>query len=161
MKQQSAKSDALSARCQYRTPSGRQCRLAASGAHSGLCPQHRAEQAQLEAADHYAHLSRNFQECQTALGINHSLNNLYQLLAQNRISPRRASVLAYINSLLLRTLPQIDAENDAGITYIPENLNVANSDPGPGPDSDADPNPGSTNAWDLAILEPDPKKKPS
>jgi hypothetical protein len=41
--------------------------------------------------------------------------NLYQLLAQNRISPRRAAVLSYISSLLLRTLPQIDAEKAAGI----------------------------------------------
>src|SRR5207245_1173989 len=31
------------------------------------------------------------------------------------ISPRRAAVLAYISNLLLRTLPQIDADRAAGI----------------------------------------------
>jgi hypothetical protein len=33
---------------------------------------------------------------------------LYSLLAQGRISPRRASALAHISSLLVRTLPAID-----------------------------------------------------
>jgi hypothetical protein len=45
---------------------------------------------------------------QDAQGINNSLGALYNLLAEGRISPRRASVLAYISSLLLRTLPAID-----------------------------------------------------
>jgi hypothetical protein len=45
---------------------------------------------------------------QNAQGINYSLGALYTLLAQGRISPRRASVLAYISNLLLRTLPAID-----------------------------------------------------
>ena len=59
---------------------------------------------------------------QNAQGINHSLRALYALLAQDRISPRRAAVLAYITSLLLRTLPAID--NDpyphAGLPPIPQ-----------------------------------------
>jgi hypothetical protein len=45
---------------------------------------------------------------QNAQGINHSLGALYTLAAQGRISPRRASVLAYISSLLLRSLTAID-----------------------------------------------------
>lgn len=64
---------------------------------------------------------RNFQFFQTAQGINYSLMNLYQLLAQNRISPRRAAVLSHISGLLLRTLPQIDADKAAGI-FDPSNL---------------------------------------
>jgi hypothetical protein len=47
---------------------------------------------------------------QNAQGINHSLGALYTLLAQGRISARRASVLAYISNLLLRTLPAIDTD---------------------------------------------------
>jgi hypothetical protein len=43
------------------------------------------------------------------------LRNLYWLAAQNRISTRRAKVLAYICNLLLRTLPAIDADRAAGI----------------------------------------------
>src|SRR5437660_10320955 len=43
--------------------------------------------------------------------------HLYELLAQNRISPHRAAVLSYIPSLLLRTLPQIDTATAAGLVY--------------------------------------------
>lgn len=129
MKPKSAKSAVPSIRCAHRTAGGRQCRLLTSDAHSGLCPQHRAAQQQIEAADHYLHLTTKFQYFQTAQGINFSLGNLYQLLAQNRISPRRAAVLAYINSLLLRTLPQIDADNAAGIKFPPKTLTIAHAAP--------------------------------
>ena len=124
-----------SIRCAHRTPGGRQCRLPASDPRSGLCPQHRVAQQQIEAADHYLHLTTKFQYFQTAQGINFSLGNLYQLLAQNRISPRRAAVLAYINSLLLRTLPQIDADNAAGIKFPPKTLTIANAAPIPAEDA--------------------------
>lgn len=105
-----------SARCQRRTPAGRQCRLLACDTHSGLCAQHHAERQQRTAADLSASLTKRSGSFETAQGINSSLVNLYRLLAENRISPRRAAVLAYISSLLLRTLPAIDADQDAGIT---------------------------------------------
>jgi hypothetical protein len=135
MKPKTANTAVLSIRCTHRTPAGRQCRLPVSDSRSGLCPQHRAEQQQIEAADHYLHLTTNYHDFQTAQGINHSLGNLYQLLAQNRISPRRAAVLAYINSLLLRTLPQIDADNAAGIKFPPKTLTIAHAAPVPGEDA--------------------------
>jgi hypothetical protein len=151
MKLQTAKSAVLCIRCAHRDSSGRQCRLFASDAHSALCPQHQAEQKQKESADVYVTLTRNYHEFQTAQGINHSLTNLYELLAKNRISSRRAAVLAYISSLLLRTLPQIDADNAAGIKYPPKTLNA--SIPGSAPEP--------TKAWDASIPDPDPNKKPS
>jgi hypothetical protein len=139
-----------------------------------------------EAADHFSYLSRNFQYFQTAQGINYSLMNLYQLLAQNRISPRRAAVLSHICGLLLRTLPQIDADKAAGITDPtkpkPINVSVLDGDEGDAEehedavldsdsDSDADTEAqaetemeahrDSTNSWEPAIPEPDPHKKPS
>ncbi|OLD62056.1 MAG: hypothetical protein AUI53_03105 [Acidobacteria bacterium 13_1_40CM_2_60_7] len=173
MKPQTANS--VSLRCLYRTPGGRQCRLSASGAQSGLCPQHRAEQKQEQAADHYLHLITNFEGFQTAQGINLSLGNLFQLLAKNRISPRRAAVLAYISSLLLRTLPQIDADRAAGITdptkppaetltvSAPQQDAVHAKVPKPDSGSGSRPNPapGCLNTWDPSSPEPDPKKKPS
>jgi hypothetical protein len=188
MKPKTANAAVPSIRCAHRTPAGRRCRLPVSDPRSGLCPQHCAAQQQVEAADHYLHLTTKFQYFQTAQGINHSLGNLYQLLAQNRISPRRAAVLAYINSLLLRTLPQIDADNAAGI----KTLIVANAAPAPDKDaglveevnlhedvdqdeavdvdSDSDahsadevpePEPVSAKTWPPSIPEPDPNKKPS
>ena len=44
------------------------------------------------------------------LRFNHSLGALYTLCAQGRISPRRASTLAYISSPLLRSLTAIDTD---------------------------------------------------
>jgi hypothetical protein len=49
---------------------------------------------------------------QRAQQINHSLIALYKLLAQGRISPRQASVLAYIGSLVLRSLKDVDYDLD-------------------------------------------------
>ena len=115
MKPQTADPAVLAARCEYRSATGRRCRLSVTDARSGLCRQHRAQQLQEQSSDHHLELVRNFEGFQTAQGINISLKHLYELLAQNRISPRRASVLAYINSLLLRSLPQIDADRAAGI----------------------------------------------
>jgi hypothetical protein len=110
-----------SARCRYRAPAGRQCRLLASNTHSGLCAQHHAEQQQKIAADISACLINRSENFQTAQGINYSLGNLYRLLAEDQISPRRAAVLAYISSLLLRSLPAIDADQEAGITGADSN----------------------------------------
>jgi hypothetical protein len=177
MKQQSANSAVLSVRCAYHTSDGRQCRESASGSDS-LCPQHHASHKQELDADRYLHLTWKYHDFQTAQGINHSLHNLYGLLAQNRISPRRAAVLAYINSLLLRTLPQIDADNAAGIgdpTKLPIELPAEHSTvpakpaaeamSAPVQDSVAGSNPtlapDAANTWDASNPEPDPKKKPS
>jgi len=117
--------------------------------------------------------------------------HLYELLAQNRISPHRAAVLSYIPSLLLRTLPQIDTDTAAGIVYrakpVPINVPVPDENAGTVQDSvlgsgsdsgaaegmetkgkmetqaepEAAARSGSANAWDPSIPEPDPSKKPS
>src|SRR5713226_4675814 len=141
MKPQTPNSVVLSVRCTHRSSGGRRCRLSVSDPRSVFCPQHRSEHLEEEAADHYLFLSHNYQCFQTAQGINHSLHNLYALLAQNRISPRRAAVLSHICGLLLRTLPQIDADKAAGITdptKPPLNVSAedANSDDDSDPDSD-------------------------
>jgi len=110
--------EAMYPRCSHRDAAGRQCRTPITDPRSSLCSYHFNQRAQKQAdlTDVYAPLIRNSQGLQTAQGINLSLTNLYQLLARNLISPRRAAVLAYINSLLLRTLPAIDADLAAGIT---------------------------------------------
>jgi hypothetical protein len=175
MKPQTKNPIALSVRCTHHDPTGRQCRSLASDARSTLCPRHRASHEQELAADHYQHLTTEFQFFQTAQGINHSLMNLYQLLAQNRISPRRAAVLSYVSSLLLRTLPAIDADRAAGIKFRPNNLAEATPQPvtAPGPGEVADkgpaaspggetlPSPAPLDTWDPSNPEPDPKKEPS
>jgi hypothetical protein len=189
MKPQTAISVVPSVRCAYRSAGRRRCRLSVSDPRSVFCPQHRSEQLEEEAADHFSYLSHNFQCFQTAQGINHSLHNLYALLAQNRISPRRAAVLSHICGLLLRTLPQIDADKAAGIfdptKPVPINVAVRDEDADFDGDedsdldsddeeesetesesdtvtlTDADVDPNSTNTWDPSVPETDPKKKPS
>lgn len=67
-----------------------------------------------DSADVCDALTLHSQKFQTAQGINFSLRNLYFLLAKNQISTRRAAILAYISSLLLRTLPAIDLRSREG-----------------------------------------------
>jgi hypothetical protein len=96
-----------SARCQHRTAAGRQCRTLANNPSSGLCPYHSVSLDQ-DNADFLPAVTEQACRFQNAQGINNSLAALFTLVAQGRISPRRASVLAYIGSLLLRSLTAID-----------------------------------------------------
>ncbi len=99
--------------CQHRFASGRRfCRLPISGPDSSLCSKHAAErQTELDQADLAFVLIGDIQEFRSAADINHSLGELYKLQARNKITPRRAAVMAYTCNLLLRTLPAIAAEN--------------------------------------------------
>ena len=97
-------------RCQYRTPSGRQCRSVSSSAASSLCARHNAIKKQRRSAGLAAVLTGDNDSFHSAEGIHHSLAQFFTLLAEDRISPRRAAVLAYVGSLLLRTLPAMEKE---------------------------------------------------
>jgi hypothetical protein len=100
--------------CQHRSASGRRfCRLPISDPDSGLCFQHAAlHQRDLDQADLAASLIGNVEEFRSAADINHSLGELYKLQAHNKITPRRAAVMAYTCNLLLRTLPAIEHETN-------------------------------------------------
>jgi hypothetical protein len=99
--------------CQQRTASGRRCRMAISDPDSGLCFKHAAErQKELDQTDFSASLIGNVEEFRSAVDINHSLGELFKLQARNKIAPRRAAVMAFTCSLLLRTLPAIQMEID-------------------------------------------------
>ena len=107
MTQKSPSSDSTPERCQYRTATGRQCCSLAVDPDSSFCARHAASEPS-DSEDFSLALTQKACRFQNAQGINHSLGELYTLCAQGRISPRRASTLAYISSLLLRTLPAID-----------------------------------------------------
>ena len=109
MTNDSLSSDFTSERCQYRTATGRQCCLPIVDPNSSFCARHASSQPN-ESENFLAPLTARACRFQNAAGINYSLSALYALLAQGRISPRRASTLAYISSLLLRTLPAIDTD---------------------------------------------------
>ncbi len=105
----SLSSDFTPERCQYRTATGRQCCLPIVDPNSSFCPRHASSQPS-ESENFLAPLTARACRFQNAAGVNYSLSALYALLAQGRISPRRATALAYISSLLLRTLPAIDTD---------------------------------------------------
>ena len=99
-------------RCQHRTPSGRQCCSTATEVGGAFCVRHTvALAAPNDSIDFSAELIREDGHFQEAQQINHSLIALYQLLTAGRISPRRASVLAYIAHLILNTHKAIDYDN--------------------------------------------------
>jgi hypothetical protein len=109
-----ANSNSVPLHCQQRTASGRRCRMPISDPDSGLCSRHAALlQKDLDHADLAASLIGDIQEFRSAADINHSLGELYKLQARNKITPRRAAVMAYTANLLLRTLPAIAHETNA------------------------------------------------
>jgi hypothetical protein len=135
-----------SGRCQHIFDNGKRCRMLLTAPGANFCTRHaRLGQNHPIEEDFREKLLKNSQDFQTAQGINFALGNLYDLVAQNRISTRRAAVLAYISSLLLRTLPAIDYDRQANIKD---------------PALAAKPKVKFESVTEL-MLEPDPTKKPS
>ena len=131
MTQQTAKPSFInhSARCTHRFPNGRRCRLYATNVNPNFCPAHAALPAnQPNPAEIAATLTVNLDDFTSAAQINDFLSRLLLLLAQDKISPRRAAVLAYITNQLLRTLPAIAKEENREETTIIFDM--------PGPDRD-------------------------
>lgn len=111
MKAKTTKSILAPERCQHLSPTGRQCCSPAAAPGSTLCASHAAA-APPQSVDFSAELLARYGDFQRAQEMNHSLIALYKLLAQGRISPRQASVLAYIGSLVLRSLKDVDYDLD-------------------------------------------------
>ena len=108
-------------RCTHRFANGRRCRQLATGTAGTLCFDH--ARSAIQAKDDFAALPsliRKPEDFQSAEELNASLGALHNLLAEGRISPRRAAVIAYVDSLILRTLPAIEHEaevNPRTLTY--------------------------------------------
>ncbi len=112
MNEQSAKSNAFKkpltdpTRCQHSFPSGRRCRMPVSDLHTGLCAEHVRQQFIREEADLCSALVGELRKFETAGEVNDVLSHLLILVSQDRVSPRRAAVMAYICNLLLRSVPK-------------------------------------------------------
>ena len=103
-------------RCQHRFANGMRCSVPTPGEEVQFCSRHtRPAETQPLQQDLSAILLKQSQDFQTAQGVNFSLASLYELLAKNRISARRAAVLTHIGGLLLRTHPRIDYDREAHI----------------------------------------------
>ncbi len=99
--------------CRHHTRNGR-CRLPVADPLTSLCAEHaRRQQKRDQAANLSAELIAGLNEFKSAVPINDFLSRLLLFQAQERIPPRRAAVMAYTCSLLLRTLPAIDRELQA------------------------------------------------
>ena len=95
-------------RCHYRTTTGRRCRGRLANPRASLCVRHQRLDTERNSADLAASLMGDHRNFATVEGIGSSLNDLYLLLARNRITPRRAAVLAYINNSLFHVIQAID-----------------------------------------------------
>src|SRR5216683_7277383 len=127
-----------SARCIHFYPNGRRCRLSATNLNSHFCPAHtRPPQNLPDPTEIASTLTANLDDFTSAAQINNFLSRLLLLLAQDKISTRRAAVLAYITNQLLRTLPAIDRElNPKEDPNAPTQIIFDM----PGPERDRDPN---------------------
>ncbi len=101
-------------RCYRRTCHGHQCRLRPLSP-GGLCFRHASLQSQVKQlvdVDLSGDFAAQLAELKSAEQINDFLRKLLILVAQNRISVRRAAVLAYITNQLLRTVSIMNKENE-------------------------------------------------
>jgi hypothetical protein len=116
MTAQFAKSSSInnSARCNYRFPNGMRCRFSGFGSQP-FCPKHTQPAAapQPNSAEVASTLTANLDGFTSAAQINDFLSRLLLLLAQDKISTRRAAVLTYIASQLLRSVNAIAKEENA------------------------------------------------
>ena len=97
-------------RCQKRTRNGR-CRMLVADPPSPFCPEPARSAVHFRRdADLSILLTEGLTEFKSATPINAFLSRLLLHQAEGRIPPRRAAVMAYTCSLLLRTLPAIEHE---------------------------------------------------
>ena len=148
MTQQIANSTSInnSARCAHRFANSKRCRLYVTTLDSSYCSTHaQLPQNQQDSPETSAVLTADLKEFRSAIPINEFLARLLLLLAENKISARRAAVLAYITNQLLRTLPAIDHELNPK-PGKDEPVQIIFDMPGPNRDSNNDPQPEPTYA---------------
>lgn len=115
-------------RCQHRTATGRQCRIPASGSRSAFCRRHSQSQSQIHHRDQdfSALLLSQSGALNTADDINAALAAIFQLLAQGRVSPRRASSLAYLISLVMQNASSAETHDDESFGGVFDAIRAAN-----------------------------------
>jgi hypothetical protein len=114
MNDQSTKpSSAKGPRCRHYTDRGRRCQLPVVDPLSGYCFRHAKPQpAPSDSVDLSAELIGELSDFESAVAINKFLTNLLALVTKGRVSPRRASVLAYITNQLLHSHRAIDYDDE-------------------------------------------------
>jgi hypothetical protein len=126
-----------SSRCRYRSSNGKRCRLPGLESQSGLCSRHFLPTVATvpHSPGDSADLSPAFPDLlsgfHSAVSIHAFLTQVTVLLVQNRVSTRRAAILAYLGQILLRNLSAINheqkdkdkaGEDTDGIAVLPPHL---------------------------------------
>ncbi len=75
-------------------------------------------------------LTANFDKFQSVAELHDFLSRLLLLLAQDKISPRRAAVLAYITNQRLRTINDMQSQADAALKKQPVQIIIDVHRPG-------------------------------
>jgi hypothetical protein len=108
-----------SSRCRFRYSNGERCRIPSQLSQSGLCSRHSRRNravtlSQLsipsDCEDLSAELLSESPGFDSGVPINQFLTRLLTLAIKGRVTPRRASVLAYITNQLLHSLPAVEHE---------------------------------------------------
>ncbi|HVS88274.1 MAG TPA: hypothetical protein VHF01_08630 [Candidatus Acidoferrum sp.] len=116
-----------SARCQHRFANGKRCRNSASKSHFGLCLHHftvsaavgaSRQQSQSDSVNLSAELLPELSEFSSGADIRQFLARLLIQVTKGRVSPRRASVLAYITNQLLHSHRAIDRETNPDDDHV-------------------------------------------
>jgi len=97
-------------------PNRTRCRKLVSHANPRFCPRHAALPENMQPADLTPELIKDPTDLDGLDGIYDFLARLILLQVQNRISTRRAAVLAYITNQLLRTfaaIKRVEADREA------------------------------------------------
>jgi hypothetical protein len=147
-----------SERCHARNRDRSQCRNHVQDPASELCSRHAAcAHKAAVTIDDSTNISMDLLDSQMgALDSTHAINiiltNVVIMLAQGRISPRRASVITFALSLMLRSVVVMDRQGaqepaqcvfDAPLHDDTENAPDASTQPDAAPTSDAPPRPAT------------------
>jgi hypothetical protein len=121
----SAPAKADPSRCPYIYSNGKRCRLPGLAAHHGFCLGHSKQPIPLPAnsfedsEDLSPDLLPQLSEFDSALDVKLFLARLLVLVTKGRVSPRRASVLAYITNQLLHSHHAIDRKRATDLANGP------------------------------------------
>ena len=125
-------------RCQHRFVNRKRCTMSTRN-YDSFCPPH-AKLHRIEATA--TELTANLDQFRSVAELHDFLSRLLLLVAQNKISPRRAAVLAYITNQLLRTIHTMESDAAAAVKKQPVQIIIDVERPGrPSYDDPPDPPP--------------------
>jgi hypothetical protein len=150
--------------CTFQFANGKCCGMPAHPQHNGLCLNHATVHRRTfhREDDLLNELASPAGDFITQIDINHVLGKLFDALAANRISPRRAATLAYIGHLLM--LSQKGAKNEAKSWEIDSSIFCRLAEiksPGTKHPKAISPRTKPTEAALAPISHPDPKTPPT